>query len=431
MKIVKMGTEQFLKRQGDLLSRRETIFDRYENEVKVILRKYREISEAALLDYAKDFDHLELKEDQLWIDPDLIRNSHKLLKPQIREGIELVVERVKRFQNEMRLSAFQTQEESGVYWGQELRAYQRVGVYVPKNYFLTLILCAVPARIAGVEEIIVATPPETHLGAPYVDPSIFYVCKLLGIEKILVSGGVGALAALAYGSASSLPVEKIVGPTNHRGMVAKFLLSRDIGIDGFTGPAEITFLTDHQTNPRMVAADIVAVSDHNPDAQVVVLNNKQEWMESLMDELVQTTEKLKDVGSRHGARSCLEGHTDLIVYEKLEEAIRFCNVTAPAQLSILIKDPAEILPKIHRCGSVVLGAFTPGVSLDIVGGATGLVSTLGSAAFWPATTVRSFLGVFNVVQIEKAALSRLQASSVALAQVEGFTTHPDIFTTRI
>ena len=177
MKIVKMGTEQFLKRQGDLLSRRETIFDRYENEVKVILRKYREISEAALLDYAKDFDHLELKEDQLWIDPDLIRNSHKLLKPQIREGIELVVERVKRFQNEMRLSAFQTQEESGVYWGQELRAYQRVGVYVPKNYFLTLILCAVPARIAGVEEIIAIIKNQCQLQGTDIT---FHRCRDVG-----------------------------------------------------------------------------------------------------------------------------------------------------------------------------------------------------------------------------------------------------------
>src|SRR5690606_36872017 len=140
-------------------------------------------------------------------------NAHKLVSPPVRQAVDHTIKRVERFQTEMRRSGFQTQLESGLYWGVEIRALDRVGIYCPKSYFLTIILCSVPARIAGVQDLLLATPPEKRLGPPFVDPAVLYAAKLFDIDKILVSGGAGALAAMAFGTASTLPVQKIVGPT--------------------------------------------------------------------------------------------------------------------------------------------------------------------------------------------------------------------------
>gem|GEM_PF-3070335 len=430
MKIIKIGTDIYEEKHDDLLSRRRKTFEKYAQDAAQLIEEYKEDREEALIRYAKDFDGIVLAEDQLWVNPDQIKNAHKLISPKLKQSIENVINRIMRFQQEMKLSPFQTQEEAGIYWGLEVRPLDRVGIYVPKNYFLTFILAAVPAKIAGVEEILIATPPEKKLGPPFVDPAILYVAKYFEINKILISGGVGGMAAMAYGTNSSMPVEKIVGPTRKLGLVAKLALSADVGIDGFTGPSELAFLCDKQSSYKAVAADIVALADHNPDAEVIVLNTEESWMENLLEEIISLIQDVKDPKGREGIRTCLESNTNLFLMDDLESELRFCNELAPGVLCLMTKEASTLIGKVKRCGSLLVGQYAPAVSIDIVGGATGLVSTLGASAFIGATTPASYVRHFGVLEIEKSALSRLQNQSLELSKAEGFSTHGAVFESR-
>jgi histidinol dehydrogenase len=349
----------------------------------------------------------------------------------LRQSIDHAIARVERFQKELRPSSFQTQEEAGLYWGIEVRPLSRVGIYVPKAYFLTMILNAVPARLAGVDELIVATPPDKKFGAPYVDPALLYAAKVFEIDRILLAGGVGGLAALALGSEDSLPVEKIVGATSKLGVVAKQKLSADVGIDGYPGPTEVAFVCDSSSSVKSVAADIVGLSDHNPNAEVFVFHHAEKWLQSLIDEIIVLIQNLKSHESREAVRNCLESNTHLFLMKKLEDSLATVNRLSPGLLCLVLDQAAEHLEKVKSCGSLLLGHYTSPVCLDLIGGATGLVSTLGSSAHFSLITPQTFCRLFSVVEIQKEALQRFQKESLELSEIEGFMAHQEVFGSRL
>lgn len=431
MKIIKSDSEAFERKFELLLTRRTRAIEKLGEEVDAIFKDYRERKEGALVDLIKEYDGVELDAESLWVDPDQIKNAHKLVTPEVKASIEATIERVERFQQEIKQTSFQTQDESGVYWGIEIRALDRVGIYVPKNYFLAFILSVVPARIAGVDEIIIATPPQKDLGEPYIDPATLYVAKKFEINKILLSGGPAAMAALAFGTSSTKPVQKVVGPSRRLGLVAKQRLSGYVGIDGLTGPAEVAFVCDKSSSVEIVASDIVGMADHNPDAQIFVFNTSEDWMENLLEEIVKASENLKDKEGREGVRNCLESNTHLFVFEDLNKSFQSVNRLSPGFVVDMTENPSEHISKITSCGSLLLGAFTPVVATDIIGGATGLVPTLGASAFSSMSSPATFTRKFSVMHIEEEALSRLRDKSQALSAAEGFSTHKSAFESRL
>lgn len=431
MKILQEDSEPFVERITELKARRAKVFDQFGPEVDAMLAEYRENKEEALLRFAKDFDQVELDRDSLWVQPDQIKNAHKLISPELKSSIETTLSRIERFQHELKTSSFQTQEDSGVYWGVEQRPYNRVGIYVPRNYFFTLLLCAVPARIAGVEELIISTPPVKALGSPYVDPAILYVAKLLDIDKILLAGGVGAMAAMAYGTESTLPVEKIVGPSRKRGLIAKQRLSYLVGIDGFTGPSEVAFVCDRSSSVKIVASDISSIADHNPDAEIYVFHQDSKWLQQLLDELVRQTTMVKDQGGREGLRVCLESRTSFFETSSIPKAIDVINELSPGFVSIQTKHASEFIPLVRNCGALLLGSFTPPAMIDLIGGAIGLVSTLGASRFFSPTGPATFTRQFRVMEIDRAALERYRHKSLELSKVERFSTRKAVFNSRL
>lgn len=431
MKIINYSDEDFEKRIQSHIERRSRILDGLQDEADDIINEYRESGEESLLGFAKRFDHVELEKEELWVDPDQIRNAHKLVSLELRKSVDLTIERVQRFQTEMRPTSFQTEEEAGVYWGVEVRALDRVGVYIPRGYFLTLVLCAVPARIAGVDELIVATPPVKSFGKPYVDPAILYAAKALNIDKVLISGGVGALAALAFGTDSTPPVEKIVGPSGKLGLAAKQRLNGYVGIDGLIGPAEVAFVCDATSSTESVAADMIGIADRNPEAEIYVFQSKEKWLEALLEEVVNRVQNLKTAETREGVRHCLESNTHLFYMDSFEQTLRYINRLAPGVTCLRTKNAADHIDKITATGSLLLGQYTPPVSLDLIGGAIGLVGTLGAAGFSTLSSPETYVRRFGVVELQKEALLRLQKNSLEMAKAEGFSTYEEVFSSRL
>lgn len=426
MRILKTGQSDFDSVFGSILARREAIMDAFTAEVDSAIARYRANRERALTEWAKVYDGVDLEPSDLWIDEEMIKSSHKVVPSEIRKAIDHAKDRIERFQDELRLSSFQSNEEIGVFWGTEVRPLDRVGVYVPggrANYFLTLLLCAVPARIAGVPEIIVATPPKKKFGKPYIDPTLLYVSKILGIQKILVSGGIGAMAALAFGTEASRSVEKVVGSGGLRAAVAKMKLAGFVGIDGFSGPSETAFVCDKSSRTKSIAADIIGRADHDPEAEIFVFSSDLKWMEALVQTLASNVEAIRGQQDRASIQACLEKRITLFLTKNLESSLEFVNQISPGVLCLAVDGASDLISKVKSCGSLLLGHFTPPVGLDLVGGPSGLVGTLGSAQFSVSMSPASFVRRFTVMEFDKSALDRFQKEAVCLAKEEGFTTH--------
>lgn len=431
MKIIETTHEGFQERLDTLLSRREKTLDRLRADALHIVESYKNRRENFLIEAAREYDGVELSKDTLFVEPDQIKNAHKLVSDELREVIDQTIDRLNRFQNELKANSFQTQEEAGVYWGVEVRPLDRVGLYVPAGYFVALLVSCVQARIAGVEELIIATPPVKKFGAPFIDPAILYVAKIFDVHKILLAGGAAALSALAFGTESTMPVQKIVGPTGKLAMVAKQVLAGYVGFDGVTGPAEVAFICNASTDFRKVAMDILSLAERNPDAEVFVFHADSRWMQSLLEELIHLSGALRTSDRLESIRNCLESNTNFFLVQDLEEAFHLCNRIAPGTLVLPLHNASDHLDKVTSAGSLLMGHFTPPAAFDLVAAATGLVPTMGAAAFAGFSSPQSFVRQFSVMEIQKEALERLKPKSVQLAKNEALSTYEALFDKRL
>lgn len=433
MRVLKSGSSECDEHLQFLCNRRWRLMDETSAEISSAIETFRQQGDRVLLRWGQEFDGISLSEADLWVDPDWIKTSHKKLAPEVRKAVDHAYERIQRFQDELKVSSFQANDEAGVFWGTEVRSLDRVGIYVPggrANYFMTLLLCGVPARAAGVKEIIVATPPRGNLDKPYVNFTLLYCAKLLKIDRILLAGSAGALSAMTFGTSKSEPVQKIVGSGGKRTAVAKLLLSGYVGIDGLSGPMETAFICDKSTSTSVVAADIVGRADHDPQAEIWVFHPKREWLESLVDELALRVQELKLSSEQQSIRSCLETRTAFFQVQNIEEAIEYVNRISPGVVCLPIDSASKYMSQINSCGSILLGHFTPAIGLDLIGAPSGLVNTLGTAAFSLSMSPLSFVRRFTLIEIDRKALNRHEIESLKLAQEEGFHTHGASFAVR-
>lgn len=430
MKIIHSKEEGFAARIEDLVTRRHKILSKLRDEAERLMASFRARGEDFLIESAQEFDGAELGVEDLFVDPDQIKNSHKLVSDELKEAIDQSLTRIERCQMELKPNAFQTQDEAGIYWGVEVRPIRRVGLYSPAKQLTALMISCVQSRIAGVEEIIFATPPQKALGAPFIDPGILYLAKVFGVNQILLAGGAPALAALAFGTASTLPVEKIIGPTGRLAMVAKQLLSGIVGIDAMTGPADVAFVCNSTSDYKSVAADIISLAEKNPEAEVFVLHPDDRWLNRLLEELINISQTIKNEKAKK-IRDCLESNTHFFLVNDVDEAFKICNRLAPGVLCVPIRKAADHIDKVSSAGALLLGHFTPPAALDLVGGASGLVPTLGAAVFSSMSSPKTFVREFALIEIQKEALERLRGKSEALAQAENLHLFSQLFDSRL
>ena len=304
--------------------------------------------------------------------------------------------------------------------GQRIRGLKRVGIYVPGGtaaYPSSVLMNAIPAKIAGVEEIIMCTPPQKD-GTP--NPNIIAAAKIAGVDRVFLMGGAQAIAALAYGTETVPKADKIVGPGNIFVATAKKLLYGTVDIDMIAGPSEILIIADNSANPKFLAADLMSQAEHDKLASAILLTDSLEIAEKTKKELYIQIEKLsrKEIIS-----SSLDNFGAIIVCSDMEQAVEFANELAPEHLEVCCNDPLEYIGKLDNAGSVFLGNYSPEPLGDYFAGPNHVLPTSGTARFFSPLSVDSFIKKSSFIYYTEKALKDDAQDVIRFADTEGLTAH--------
>ncbi len=393
-------------------SRRVTEGDHARRVAAAIIEEVRNDGDAAVARHLQRFDGVEIEPSQILMQP----AEGEVPEASLAAAIRVAIERVERFHAGQVVSGY-AYEEDGSRFTHHVRPLRRVGIYVPGGgavYLSTLIMCAVPARLAGVKELIVATTPRAAARG-----ELQYACKLLGIKEIYQAGGASGVAALALGTQSVRRVDKIVGPGNGYVTAAKQLLVGTVGIDMTAGPTEVVILADENASAREVAADLLAQAEHGSDSTPICITTSAEIAASVMEEIERRSGELGDaapVSLSNGA---------VIVVGSVEEAIDLTNEIGPEHVELHLSDADAIAPRIENCGAVFIGRLSPVAIGDYVAGPNHVLPTAGAARFFSPLGVYDFYKRSNFARVSETTFAKIADAGRTLASFEGLPLHAE------
>ena len=341
-----------------------------------------------------------------------------LPKAELR-ALRVAARRIRDFHGHQKERSFRYRDALGVTLGQEIRPLRRVGLYVPGGqafYPSSVLMNALPARVAGVKEIVAVSPPHAG-GEP---PALLAAAYIAGVDRIHRVGGAQAVAALAYGTASIAPVDKIVGPGNIYVATAKRLVSGVVGIDMIAGPSEVLIVADAQADPELIAADMLAQAEHDADASAIVVTPSVRLAAAIERALDDQLTRLPRASL--AARS-LRANGAILVVRKLDDAIALANAIAPEHLELALRDAARYVARIEHAGAIFVGETTPEAFGDYLAGPNHVLPTGGTARFSSPLGVYDFVKRTSVIQAPRRALERLADPLLRLAAMEGLSAH--------
>ncbi|MDQ4142614.1 MAG: histidinol dehydrogenase [Actinomycetota bacterium] len=387
--------------------------------VSSIIDDVRLRGDAALIELTERFDEARLDASSLRVDPEVIERSRSLVRPELIDALEVMRERLTST-CERQLPSSWTHERSDELIGEIIRPLRRVGVYAPGGhaaYPSSVLMGAVPAQVAGVEGVAVASPPTSS--GEIAEP-ILAACAVAGVGEVYRIGGAQAIAAFAYGTETVRPVEKIVGPGNVYVTLAKRLVRGWVGIDSEAGPTEIVIVADGSADPRTVAADLVAQAEHGPNGSHVLIT----WDRELIDRVIRALDLELAAHPRFDdvENALIEGGRAVLVRD-LEHALDTVNGFAPEHLQLLFEGARDSLDRIRNTGAVFVGPFSPVPAGDYVAGTNHVLPTGGTARYSSGLSVWDFVKRMYVCDLEEAALARLAPHIRALAEAEGLPAH--------
>lgn len=386
--------------------------------VRAILAAVRAEGDAAVRRYTAQFDGWD--GGDLRVPPEMLERAWREADPAFRAALEAAAANIRAFHERQRRTSWFEPTATGTVLGQLVRPLDRVGVYVPGGraaYPSTVLMNVIPAQVAGVREIAVVTPPNAD---GRVHPSILAACHLLGVHEVYRVGGAQAVAALAYGTETIRPVDKIVGPGNVYVALAKREVFGRVGIDAVAGPSEIVVLADATADPRQVAADLLSQAEHDPLAAAVLVTTDRVLAAAVQAEVER---QLADLPRAAIAREALERNGAILLAASLDEAVETVNRLAPEHLELLVADPWALLGRIRHAGAVFLGPHSPEPVGDYFAGPNHVLPTNGTARFSSGLSVHDFLKTTNVIAYSRADLVAHAASIVTLARTEGLEAH--------
>ena len=311
-------------------------------------------------------------------------------------------------------------KQNGVILGQRIRGLKRVGVYVPGGtaaYPSSVLMNVIPAKIAGVKEIVMVTPPQKDGTA---NPDILAAAKIAGVDRVFLMGGAQAVAALAYGTQSVPKVDKIVGPGNIFVATAKKLLYGTVDIDMIAGPSEILIVADKSANPKVLAADLMSQAEHDKMASAILLTTSEETANETAKEL---SRQMQTLERRDIIEQSLNDFGAIIVCKDISEAVDFANELAPEHLELAVENPMEYIGRVDNAGSVFLGHYSPEPLGDYFAGPNHVLPTSGTARFFSPLSVDSFIKKSSFIYYTEPALSEAKDDIIKLAETEGLTAH--------
>ncbi len=373
----------------------------------------------AVLHYARALDNPSTSSETLRVPVELLRQSHASASPDFLKAIRRIRDNIVNFQSAILHTSITTHPREGVVLEQRYTPLRRVGICVPGGaaaYPSTVLMTAIPAICAGVEQIAIVAPP-TALGA--YNPDVLAVCHELGLSEVYAVGGAQAVAALAYGIPEIPAVDKIVGPGNLFVALAKRFVYGDVDIDSIAGPSEVVVVADATTNPDFAASDMLAQAEHSPGASIVV-----SWDETTLDRIEQSIHKqLATLERAELTQSSLNAFGAMILCRDEDQACEVTSLIAPEHLQIAVDNPRRLLAKIRNCGAVFLGHFSPVALGDYAAGPSHVLPTGGTARWASGLSSNHFLRSSSVIEFDKMALSEIAPDVALLADKEGLTAH--------
>jgi histidinol dehydrogenase len=387
--------------------------------VGAVISAVRARGDAALHEYTQRFDHVTL-DDFRAPRPD---HALDLVSPEVLAALKTAAERLEAFHRRQPLTSWMTREQGGLL-GQLVTPLDRVGCYVPGGTAplpSTVLHTAVLARVAGVREIVVATPPNAAFAdTGYINPVILAAASLAGATEVLRVGGAQAIAALAYGTETIRPVDKIVGPGNIYVTLAKKLVYGAVGIDGLAGPTETVVVADEAANPAWVAADLLAQAEHDVLASAILLTPSEPLARAVQAEVARQIETLSRAEI---IAQTFERNSGIVLTADLAEAVALADQYAPEHLCLAVRDPWAWLPQVRHAGGVFLGEHSFEVLGDYVAGPSHVMPTSGSARFASPLSVVDFVRLTSLVALDPATTAAIAPHAARLAEAEHLTAH--------
>lgn len=386
--------------------------------VTEIIEAVRLEGDAALDRYTKLFDG-SLPE-KLEVTKEEIEAAVNSVAPEFLTAVKNAAERITDFHARQKQQSWLTTKENGVILGQRIRGLKRVGLYVPGGtaaYPSSVLMNAIPAKIAGVEELIMVTPPMKNGGA---NPHILTAAYVAGVDRVFLAGGAQAVAALAYGTGRVPKVDKIVGPGNIYVATAKKLLYGVVDIDMIAGPSEILIVADDSAKPEFLAADLMSQAEHDVLASAILLTNSEKIALETVEALKRQVE---DMPRKDIIKKSLKDYGAIIVCQNLSEAVDFANELAPEHLEMCVENPMEYIGRMDNAGSVFLGNYSPEPLGDYYAGPNHVLPTGGTARFFSPLSVDSFVKKSSFIYYTESALSQDKDDVITLAEAEGLGAH--------
>jgi histidinol dehydrogenase len=402
-----------------LLDRMRAMPDEVDSAVRRIIEQVRIKGDEALFEYTMTFDKFDPEKEGLYFGPDEIAKAYKQAPKDIIEALGLAARRIEEFHSHQKEQSWFITDESGTILGQKVTAVGSAGIYVPggRNAFpSTLLMNVIPAKIAGVDNIVVVSPTPSGR----VSQTLLAAAHIAGVERIYRIGGAQAIAALAFGTRSIPRVDKVVGPGNIYVAHAKRLLQGTIGIDAFAGPSEILVIADDGADPYVVACDLLSQAEHDAQASSILITPSEALAAAVLKELEKAIATLPRKDTIRGA---LDNHGACIVTKDLDEAIDIANKVAPEHLELMLANAYEYLGRIKNAGAVFLGYMTPEAMGDYVAGPNHTLPTGSTARFYSPLGVYDFTKRTSVIGISQKTLDALGPMAVRIAQAEDLEAH--------
>ena len=419
MKIIKADDKKFKSFFRKLRQRGGTFSPELLSAVARIVKDVATSGDTALFKYTSKFDKYKLTPKTIEVSIKEKEGALAEVSPQDLEILNLAAARIEKYHRHQINQDWSLKDEAGVELGQRVVPLQRVGIYAPGGkafYPSTLLMAAIPAKIAGVKEIILVTPAKKGK----INPLIAAAADICGVKRIFKIGGAQAIAALAYGTKTVSRVDKIVGPGNAYVAAAKKLVFGQTGIDMIAGPSEILIIADKTANASFAAADMLSQAEHDEMAAAVLFTTSESFAQKVTEEI---DEQIKTLERKKIIKKSLNNYGAIIITKDLNQAVELANDFAPEHLELMVEKPAEILKRVQNAGSVFLGSYTPEALGDYLAGGNHILPTSGTARFSSPLGVYDFVKRMSVSSFTPRALAKLGQQTARFAEMEGLSAH--------
>ena len=415
--LTKESTKDILE---NLLKRSPNNYGKFESAVDEILHKVKTEGDSALFAYTKEFDKTEITADTIKVTEEEIKEAYEAVDPALIDVIRKALVNIRSYHEKQRQNSWFTSETNGTMLGQKVTALERVGVYVPGGkavYPSSVLMNIVPAKVAGVDQIVMTTPPGKD---GKVNPSTLVAAKEAGADEIYKVGGAQAIGALAYGTKSIPKVDKIVGPGNIFVALAKKAVYGYVSIDSIAGPSEILVVADETANPRYVAADLLSQAEHDELASAILVTTSEKLAHEVSD---QVDGFLKELSRAEIISKSLDNYGYILLADTMEDVIDVANEIASEHLEIQTKNPFEVMTKIRNAGAIFIGEYASEPLGDYFAGPNHILPTNGTAKFFSPLSVDDFIKKSSIISYSREALQKVHKDIESFAKAEQLTAH--------